>query len=214
MNCASCRKISCITGSPDHPRDCPMVTSKAVYEEARRIYEEDEEARRIAVNAAIIEASGYMQWPRLKDTIEFARLMGYKRLGVAFCIGLQSEAEAVSRILREHGFEVVTIMCKTGGFLKKDIGVPEEYSGLSKTGYFIGDVACNPVAQALYLNEQKTDLNIIVGLCVGHDAVFTKFSDAPVTTLIAKDRVLSHNPAGALYTAYWNAYWAKSCWEK
>lgn len=41
----------------------------------------------------------------------------------------------------------------------------------------------------------------VVGLCVGHDSLFIKFSEAPVTVLIAKDRVLAHNPVGALYCA-------------
>ena len=60
---------------------------------------------------------------------------------------------------------------------------------------------CNPIAQAVLLNEQKTQLNIVVGLCVGHDSLFYKYSDAMVTTLITKDRVLAHNPAGAVYCA-------------
>ena len=34
---------------------------------------------------------------------------------------------------------------------------------------------------------------------MGHDSMFYKYSEAMVTTLIAKDRVLAHNPAGALY---------------
>ena len=38
-------------------------------------------------------------------------------------------------------------------------------------------------------------------LCVGHDTLFIKHSEAPVTYLIVKDRVLGHNPAAALYTA-------------
>ena len=50
-----------------------------------------------------------------------------------------------------------------------------------------------------YLNRAETDLNIIVGLCVGHDILFTKYSDAPVTTLVVKDRVAGHNPVSVLY---------------
>ena len=61
---------------------------------------------------------------------------------------------------------------------------------------------CNPVGQADLLNRAKTDLNIICGLCVGHDVVFTKISKAPVTTFIVKDRVLAHNPVGAVYCQY------------
>jgi len=62
---------------------------------------------------------------------------------------------------------------------------------------------CSPLGQADLLNEAGTDFNIVMGLCVGHDALFCKHSKAPVTTLIAKDRVLAHNPAGALYSRYW-----------
>jgi len=59
--------------------------------------------------------------------------------------------------------------------------------------------ACNPVAQAKLLNEAKTDMNIIVGLCVGHDMLFAKYSTAPVTTIVVKDRVTGHNPVSVLY---------------
>ncbi|WP_297234869.1 DUF1847 domain-containing protein [uncultured Flavonifractor sp.] len=40
-----------------------------------------------------------------------------------------------------------------------------------------------------------------IATCVGHDSLFYKYSDALVTTLVAKDRVLGHNPAAALYNA-------------
>ena len=49
------------------------------------------------------------------------------------------------------------------------------------------------------LNEKDTDLNIVVGLCVGHDSLFYKYSEALCTTLVTKDRVLGHNPVAALY---------------
>ena len=58
---------------------------------------------------------------------------------------------------------------------------------------------CNPIAQAMLLNEQETEFNVVVGLCVGHDSMFFKYAKALSTTLIAKDRALAHNPAGALY---------------
>ena len=62
-----------------------------------------------------------------------------------------------------------------------------------------GAVMCNPILQAMILNREKTDLNVVIGLCVGHDSLFYKYSDALCTTLIAKYRALAHNPAGALY---------------
>lgn len=64
------------------------------------------------------------------------------------------------------------------------------------------EVICNPIAQAMLLNKEKTDLNIIFGLCVGHDTLFIMHSEAPVTCLAVKDRVLAHNPMGAIYTSY------------
>lgn len=60
---------------------------------------------------------------------------------------------------------------------------------------------CNPILQARLLNEAKTDLNVVIGLCVGHDSLFYRYSEAYVTTLVTKDRVTGHNPAAALYTA-------------
>ena len=60
---------------------------------------------------------------------------------------------------------------------------------------------CNPITQAVVLNSENTDLNIILGLCVGDDTLFIKHSEAPITLLAAKDRDLAHNPLGALYTS-------------
>jgi uncharacterized metal-binding protein len=66
---------------------------------------------------------------------------------------------------------------------------------------------CSPIVQAALLNEEKTDFNILVGLCVGHDSLFFKYSHALVTVLVAKDRVTGHNPAAALYTS--DTYYAR-----
>ncbi|MGQ9460218.1 MAG: DUF1847 domain-containing protein [Candidatus Bathyarchaeaceae archaeon] len=212
MKCAYCKALSCVVGEKG-PKNCPMETSGNVLEEARKVYEKPLE-RRMTTNAGTVEAVGYMQWPRLKDTIEFARLMDYKKLGIAFCVGLQKEAHTLSKILEKYGFEVFSVICKTGSIPKSEVGIPKEYQWKSKTGYAIGYVTCNPIGQALLLNKEETDLNIIVGLCVGHDILFTKYSKAPVTTLIAKDRVTGHNPAAALYTFYGEAYFDKDLKEK
>ncbi|MFQ9522412.1 MAG: DUF1847 domain-containing protein [Phascolarctobacterium faecium] len=60
-----------------------------------------------------------------------------------------------------------------------------------------------PKVQARLLNEGGTELNFIVGLCVGHDMLFTMESKVPVSSIITKDRVLANNPAGAVYSRYW-----------
>ena len=58
---------------------------------------------------------------------------------------------------------------------------------------------CNPVLQAMILNREGTDFNVILGLCVGHDSLFLKYSEALCTVLAVKDRVLGHNPLAAVY---------------
>ena len=62
---------------------------------------------------------------------------------------------------------------------------------------------CNPKAQAKYLNEHGVELFVSAGLCVGHDALFSKACDGPVTTLVVKDRVLGNNPMAVVYSGYW-----------
>ena len=122
--------------------------------------------------------------------------MGYKSLGIAFCSALILEARFLSQILEKQGFEPVSVSCKVGCSPKETIGIKEEEK------IYIGtfESMCSPIAQAMILNEEGTDFNILVGLCVGHDSLFLKYSKAPCTVLVTKDRVLAHNPAGALYT--------------
>ena len=108
---------------------------------------------------------------------------------------LSKEAKVVDSLLCRAGLEVVSVICKTGGADKTVCGISDENK--IKPGQF--EPMCNPIAQAMLLNEQHTQFNIALGLCVGHDSMFYKYSNALVTTLIAKDRVLAHNPAAALY---------------
>ena len=185
-----------------------MITDQETLVKAVEIYKNREDIKEGTKNASIVEAMGYIKWPRLKDTIKYSQLMGYKKLGIAFCVGLIEEAKRTAEILKNYGFTVCSVCCKTGGLKKTDIGIPEEYTMIAKTGYPIGFTTCNPAAQALVLNKAKTEMNIILDLCVGHDITFTKLSEAPVTTLIAKDRSNPHNPAATLY----GSHYSKSFW--
>lgn len=206
--CFKCDSINqCTRGKPNKDLgNCPMIVSPEIAKEAMEIYESDDFVKNSTKVASIVEAKGYIHWPRLKDTIEYAKGMGYTKLGISSCVGLQNEAEKTAEILEKYGFEVCSACCKTGAVPKTNVGVPKEYTMISKTGYPIGIFTCNPVAQALLLNKAKTEMNIIVGLCVGHDITFTHLSEAPVTTFIAKDRSNPHNPAAVLYTHYGRSY--------
>lgn len=195
-SCIDCAVTRCDAhGDHPYPAFCP---SQALGEERRKEalarYTGDLEDRKLAQVAAEVEAAGYRQWPRVRETVEFARRMGFHKLGIATCVGLIRESRILAKILRANGFEVYGIGCKVGELAKDDLGIPPEHHGP-------GDIACNPVLQAELLNEAGTELNIVMGLCVGHDSLFYKHTQGLTTTLVTKDRVTGHNPAAALYTA-------------
>jgi len=127
--------------------------------------------------------------------MEFAERMCYKRLGVAYCVGVQYEVSLLVPILENRGFEVVSVCCKCGSVRKEELGF-EEWEKISP-GTF--EPMCHPIAQAAVLASYNTELNIMVCLCVGHDSLFLKNSKAPCTVLAAKDRVFGHSPLLALY---------------
>ena len=208
-SCAACdigvRERICMSGEGKASKGCPTLTREKVLKEANREYE-DENILEFARNASRQEAECYAnrhQRPyvlqptktRIVEICEFAHKMGYKRLGIAFCIGLVKEASAVEDILKIHGFEVVSVLCKAGRSSKTIIGLKDEETIYQGTD----EAMCNPIFQAKLLNHEKTDFNILIGLCVGHDSLFFKFSEAPTTVLAVKDRVTGHNPLAAVY---------------
>jgi uncharacterized metal-binding protein len=167
----------------------------------------NETIRKISQAAARVEATGYCEWSRVEETMEFAKRLGVQKIGVAFCIGLKREAATLTKIYKENGFEVASVCCKCGSFPKEEMGLKDEEK--IRPGEY--ESICNPIGQAEVLNAEETGLNVIVGLCVGHDSLFIKHSEALVTCLVAKDRVLAHNPVGALYTS--QSYYKRKLYE-
>ena len=132
---------------------------------------------------------------RLVEICEFAERMGYRRLGLAFCIGLAGEAARVEEIFKSRGFEIVSTVCKAGKTSKSLIDIRDEEKIFQGTD----ESMCNPIFQAELLNRSETQFNILLGLCVGHDSLFFKYAQAPTTVLAVKDRVTGHNPLAAVY---------------
>ena len=193
LYCAECKVRACYTGKTEIvPVDCPM-NSQDIIDRSRKEYIGD--TKEFARQAALIESRGYCKWTRVEETIRFCKAMDYQRIGLAFCIGLKNEAETLSKIFRSHGFEMISANCKFSGILKEKLGICEE----EKLRPGTREVMCNPIGQAIFLNQEKTDINLVMGLCVGHDSLFFKYADAPCTVILTKDRVLGHNPAAALY---------------
>ena len=192
--CVDCGTQNCKFKVRTYPEFCPTTNLKE--EDLQWALERYEEGRNhdIMVASAEVEYEGYCQWTRVQEIMEFAKKIGAKKIGIANCIGLINEARIFAKILRANGFEAYAIICKVAGMAKSAIAIPTQCEE-------IGAAMCNPILQARLLNEAKTDLNVVIGLCVGHDSLFYKYSDAYVTTLVTKDRVTGNNPAAALYTA-------------
>ncbi len=206
VNCAKCPAPVCnSTAWKEGPSNCP---SKIMPEVIKRATERcfGPQFQEFALKASKQEGSGYVRLPhsasspspvksRLEEVMEFAQRMGYKRIGVAYCGGVQFEAGLLVPILENRGFEVVSVQCKCGSVPKEDLGI-QNWEKVSP-GHF--EAMCHPIAQAEVLNASETELNVLVCLCVGHDSLFLKHSAAPCTVLAAKDRVYGHAPLMAVY---------------
>ncbi|MFZ4413942.1 MAG: DUF1847 domain-containing protein [Bacteroidales bacterium] len=145
--------------------------------EENALYNEvDIEMMKIAENALSMGEN------RIIEISKYAKLAGFKRIGIANCISLQKETNQLKEMLNDD-FDVYTVDCRCGRL------VASEYLGNEVKG-----IMCNPAGQAEFLDENKTELNIVMGLCIGHDMIFTSKSKAPSTTLIVKDRKHKYNP--------------------
>lgn len=127
-----------------------------------------------------------LSWTRLDEIMEYARVRGMTKLGIATCGELMPESKLLSDILESNGFEAVSVICLCGETDPQEIGMP-------------GNKICNPIMQAEVLNREKTELNLMVGLCLGHDILFLRHCEAETTPFVVKDRALGHNPVAALY---------------
>jgi uncharacterized metal-binding protein len=210
--CAKCSGSVCYpmirAGDPAPPVDeaplyCPMRRMPDVMKRTAREYRRTD-IREFARLASIQEAQCYeitadgirTRFPRLEETMQFAVKCNYRRIGLAFCVGLREEARMVTEILTAKGFEVVSVNCKVGGVPKESIGIKSDEKIM---GPELAETMCNPITQAEVLNAEGVDLAIVLGLCVGHDTLFFKYILVPCTVLAVKDRVLGHNPLAAAY---------------
>ncbi len=206
--CAQCMGKIKFCGREDGiaPAFCSTKLYPEAIEKAAEEYKKPD-IRKFAHTASVQEAECYIDRtaspsykypvkPRVQEIIEFSRKMGYRKLGVAFCGGLHNEANVFCKILENHGFEVVSVMCKVGRIDKDAIDITAN----ERVRIGRPEVMCNPIAQAEVLNAAETDFNILLGLCVGHDSLFIKYSKAMITVFAVKDRVMGHNPLAAIYT--------------
>lgn len=178
-DCLACVDRVCLRGETCHLAQ--IGESKAAVEPR---------VQRMLSASADVAFESERQLCRLSELVYFCLEMEYSRIGVAFCIDLLEPAEILARVLRRF-FTVVPVCCMVGGSRPA-----------ASAADHLPSVMCNPLRQARILNEVGTDINVIAGLCIGADCLFTAASSAPVTTLFVKDRSLANNPIGAVYSEY------------
>jgi len=183
MQCALCKEKNCRAG-----KNCLSLKP----EEIGAVY--DEQDKQLMTAGAQLVSRHYMELSRLEESVKFAQALGCKTIGIAFCIGLASESRYIVEYFQKF-FAVHSVCCKVCGTDKHQFELEQRGEKF--------EAMCNPAIQAKILNDADTELNFAVGLCVGHDMIFNRKSAAPVSTLVAKDRVLAHNPLGAIYAGYW-----------
>ncbi len=127
-----------------------------------------------------------MRSNRIEEIKNFARGIKFERIGIAHCITFSHDAQILKTYFSKY-FDVYTVDCKYGRLSQKDV-----------IGGVGSRIMCNPAGQADYLNKKQTQLNISMGLCVGHDMIFSKMSNALVTNLFDKDFTNNNNPAEAI----------------
>ncbi len=219
--CDKCPVLACWPRDPADilkgPNFCATKNYPDLVQKAKDIYMKEGLDRKMQLAGARLEGISSLTPPggreinmkltRVEELILFCKMMDFKKIGFAHCIGMIGEAKELCEIFESRGLQTFQVCCKVGAIDKTEIGIEED----EKVRMLTFETLCNNIAQALILNEIGTELNVIIGLCVGHDIAFTMHSKAPVTTLIVKDRRTGHNPAVALYQSYppCNFYYAR-----
>ena len=83
MNCAFCPHHKCYTEG----QNC----TKYSHEEVCGFYSEDD--RRMMRASSATESRNYMKMTRLEESAFFAKELGVKKIGIAFCIGLANPCQ-------------------------------------------------------------------------------------------------------------------------
>ncbi|WP_440946809.1 DUF1847 domain-containing protein [Methanosarcina sp. T3] len=160
MQCALCRNKECLVG-----KNCSVIKSGLEYN--------GDNLKSIRISAWL--ESDPAKRTKLEEIAIYSKRLGYRKIGIAFCIEHEREARLVYDILSRY-FEVFSVCCKVCSLEKESLGI-------KKTGNLEFEATCNPIGQALLLNNDGTDLNIMLGLKTGYDILFAKYSEAPTITL-------------------------------
>ncbi|MDA3928098.1 MAG: DUF1847 domain-containing protein [Prolixibacteraceae bacterium] len=176
MDCTNCKNKVCRVGE-----ECAVVAFDT--KEVVKAYHKEQPFVQAAAKLVDNGKAGTLS--RLEETIEFAKIMDFRTIGLAYCYGMENDAKLVTGLLRSKGFKVEAASCTVGGIAQNDVNLTSNNC----------NVSCNPIGQAQQLNTRKPDLVLTMGLCLGHDILFNREIKADTTTLVVKDRVHQNQPS-------------------
>lgn len=178
MDCTKCALKGCRKSEP-----CSDRSSKYIKD-----YLDSKKQPYVKAASELIDGGRAGTLNRLEEIVEFVKIRDYKRIGVAYCYGLEKEAIMLRKYLVLNDIKPIMISCTVDGIKESQID-PSKSNNI---------VSCNPIGQADLLNSSNVDFAILMGLCLGHDILLQKNLNMDFTTFIVKDRVLRHNPLLAL----------------
>lgn len=172
------------------PKTCPTKTHKALTKDSSPYLEEPLKSIMHAADQAPFTEENQLR-NRVEEIVFYAHSLGMKRIGIAFCVSLMAEAQNFAKRLEQEGLIPIPVCCRVGAVDYAEIGLPKKHPEKFAS-------ICNPVAQGKLLNLAGSDLVVQLGLCLGHDMILQQTCDAPVTTLVVKDRALDHHSVETL----------------
>ena len=178
MDCLSCKDRMC---RKDH-ESCTSVLFRK--EDILQKYHKNENQMIIEKAAELVDNGRAGTFSRIVEIVQFAKMMNYKKIGLAYCYGMECDAKNLQAIFTDLGLVVIGVSCSVGGLLQSEVNFNS----------CIHSVSCNPIGQAEQLNEEYVDLTIVMGICLGHDILLNRNLKMDTTTLVVKDRVYNHNP--------------------
>jgi len=182
MECTICKSKSCRTlescGNESFARD-----------EVLEAYHAGDAQETVQAAARLVDGGRSGSLSRLEEIAEYALDRSWKKVGLAYCYGMESDAGLVSKYLRGRGLRVEAVSCTTGALAQDEMN---EASDIHKVG-------CDPLGQAEQIKAASVDMVVEMGLCLGHDMLFHSGIGAlPSTTLVTKDRTTVHDPLRAI----------------
>jgi uncharacterized metal-binding protein len=178
MNCTSCDDRICRKQQDSCERES-FDKSEVIAD-----YHEPVNSKIVKAAAELVDDGRAGTLSRMEEIVEFARLMNYKKLGLAYCYGMEQHARSIETLLTHNGFEVSAVSCSVGGLKQSEVNASS----------CIHKVSCNPLGQAQQLNNENVDLTMVIGICVGHDIILNRNLNMDFMTLVVKDRKFNHAP--------------------